>query len=102
MGGGSDSHGQWTALQACLFRDNKGGQERTGWAREKVGGMRGKRRPVFQDPTKLEHAVRDAQSWTELVAEGGRRFMTEWRKEEEASKTCQKRTVKLRESPLRT
>ena len=29
-----------------------------------------------------KHAARDAQSWTEIVSEGGRRVMTEWRKEE--------------------
>ena len=30
-----------------------------------------------------KHAVRDTQSWTEIVTEGGRGFMTEWRKEKE-------------------
>ena len=43
-----------------------------------------------------KHAARDAQSWTEIVTEGGRRFMAEWRKEEEEkSKTRQNnRTAK--------
>ena len=55
MGRGPGSHGRWTAPQACYVRDNKGwGQERTGRAKERVGGMRGKPRPVLQDPTKLE------------------------------------------------
>ena len=96
VGGGSDSHGRWTAPQACYGWDNKGwGQERTGWARERVGNMPGKRRPVYQDPTKLPHAARDAQSWTKMVTERGRRLLTEWRKEEEEkSKTRQKRTIK--------
>ena len=72
------------------------GQERTGWPRERVGNMREKQRPVFQDPTELKHAARDAQSWTEIVPSGGRRFMTDWRKEkEEKPKTRQeKRTTK--------
>ena len=48
-----------------------------------------------RDPTNLEHAPRDAQSWTEIMTEGGRRFMTEWRKEEEEkSKTRQERAAK--------
>ena len=60
-------------------------------AGKRVDGMRGKR-------------PRDAQSWTEIVTEGRRRFMTEWRKgEEEKSKTRrEKRTTKERENPLRT
>ena len=53
--GGSDSRGRWTAPQACYDEDNKGwGQQRTDWATDRVGDMRGKRRPVFQDLTKLE------------------------------------------------
>ena len=35
----------------------------------------------FKIQRNWKHAARDAQSWTELVTEGGRRFMTEWRKE---------------------
>ena len=36
----------------------------------------------FKIQQNLKHAARDAQSWTEIVTEGGWRFMTEWRKEE--------------------
>ena len=41
-------------------------------------------------------AARDAQGWTEIVTEGGRRFMTEWRKEEEekSKSRLEKRTAK--------
>ena len=41
-------------------------------------------------------SAQDAQRWTEIVTEGGRRFMTEWRKEEgEKSKSRrEKRTAK--------
>ena len=41
-------------MRVMLGAIKDGGQERTGWAKDRVGGMRGKRRPVFQDPTKLE------------------------------------------------
>ena len=50
----------------------------------------------FKIQQNWKHAAQDAHSWTEMVTEGGRRFITEWRKEEEEkSKTCQeKRTAK--------
>ena len=50
----------------------------------------------FKIQQNWKHTVQDAQSWTQIVTEGGRRFMTEWRKEEEEkSKTRQeKRTAK--------
>ena len=50
----------------------------------------------FKIQQNWKHAARDAQSWTEIVTEGGRRFMTEWRKEEgEKSKSRrEKRTAK--------
>ena len=51
---------------------------------------------------KRKRAARDAQSWTETVTEGGRRFMTEWRKEEEdkSKSRREKRTAKERENLL--
>jgi len=36
----------------------------------------------FKIQQNWKHAAQDAQSWTEIVTEGGRRFMTEWRKEQ--------------------
>ena len=37
----------------------------------------------FKIQQNWKHAARDAQSSTVIVTEGGRSFMTEWRKEEE-------------------
>ena len=50
----------------------------------------------FKIQQNWKHAARDAQSWTETVTEGGRRFMTEWRKEEEEKSKSrrEKRTAK--------
>ena len=50
----------------------------------------------FKMQQNWENVARDAQRWTEIVTEGGRRFMTEWRKEEEekAKTRREKRTTK--------
>ena len=55
--------------------------KKDGRARERVGGMRGKRGPVFQDPTKLETRCprcpemdrNSHRGKAEIVEEGGRR-----------------------------
>ena len=36
----------------------------------------------FKNQQNWKHAARDAQSWVEIVTEGRRRFMTEWKKED--------------------
>ena len=81
MGGGSESHGRWTAPQARFFRkikdrinNGRGGQEKE-CVESDVQSIK-----IQQN---WKHAAQHAQSWTEIVTEGGRRFMTEWRKEEE-------------------
>ena len=92
VGGGSDSHGRWTAPQACYVRDKKGrGGKEKEWVTCMESDVRSSK--IQQN---LKHAARDAQSWTEIVTERGRGFMAEWRKEEEEkSKTRQeKRTAK--------
>ena len=50
----------------------------------------------FKVQQNWKHVARDAQSWTEPVTEGGRWFMTEWRKEEEekSKSRLEKRTAK--------
>ena len=49
VGGGSPSHGRWTAPQACYVREMKDGVKKGRGGRERVSEMRGKRRPVFQN-----------------------------------------------------
>ena len=58
----------------------------------------------FKIQQNWKHVAQDAQSWTKITIEGGRRFMTEWRrKKKEKSKTRQeKRIAKYRENPIRT
>ena len=71
-------------------KKGRGGQEK-----EWVTCVESHVRP-FKIQQNWKHVGRDTQSWTETVTEGGRRFMTKWRKEEEEkSKTRQeKRTAK--------
>ena len=71
-------------------KNGRGGQEK-----EWVTCVESHVRP-FKIQRNWKHAGRDAQSWTEIVTEGGRCFMTKWRKEEEEkSKPHQeKRTAK--------
>ena len=50
---------------------------------------------AFNIPGNWREAARDAQSWAEVVTEGRRRFMAQWRKEEEgkAKSHQEKRTA---------
>ena len=103
VGGGSHSHRRWTTPQACYIRKNKGvAKGQGGQEKEWVACVESDVR-FFNIQQNWKHAARDAQRWTEIVTEGGRRFMTEWRKdEEEKYKTHQeKRTAKKHENPLR-
>ena len=70
--------------RVMIWTIKNGGQEKTGRARERVGGMRGKRRPVVKDPTKLEtrslrcpeedrNSHRGRAEVYDRVEEGGRR-----------------------------
>ena len=61
-----------------------------------VGKRKSERHACKATSCLSNYVARDAQSWTEIVTEGGRRFMAEWRKEEEEkSKTRQNnRTAK--------
>ena len=79
-------------------KKGRGGQEKE-WVACVESDVR-----AFKIQQNWKHAARDAQNWTEIVTEGGRRFMTDWRKEEEEkSKTRrEKRTANQRENPLRT
>ena len=58
-------------------KKGRGGQEKE-WVACVESDVR-----TFRIQQNWKNAARDAQSWTETVTEGGRRFMTEWRKEEE-------------------
>ena len=87
MDGGSVSHGRWTAPQECYVRENQGwGQERTGGQEKEWETCVESDVRSFKIQQNWKHAAQDAQSWTEIVTEGGRRFMTEWRKEEEENR----------------
>ena len=46
----------------------------------------------FKIQQNWKHAARNPQSWTEIVTEGGRRFMTEWRKDEEGKSKTRRET----------
>ena len=77
-----------TAPQAGHVRENQGwdGQEKE-WATCVESDVRS---------YKIQQAAQDAQSWTEIVTEGGRRFLAERRKEEEEKPETrkEKRTAK--------
>ena len=71
-------------------KKGRGGQEKE-WATCVESDVRS-----FKIQQNWKQAAQDAQRWTETVTEGGQRFVTEWRKEEEEkSKSRQeKRTAK--------
>ena len=69
-------------------KKGRGGQEKE-WVACVESDVR-----AFKIQQNWKHAARDAQNWTEIVTEGGRRFMTDWRKEEEEkSKTRQEKRI---------
>ena len=71
-------------------KKGRGGQEQE-WATCVESDVR-----FFNIQQKWKYTARDAQSWTEIVTDGGQRFMTEWRKEEEEKSKIrqEKRTTK--------
>ena len=71
-------------------KKGRGGQEKE-WATFVENDARS-----FKIQGNWKHAARDAQSWTEIVTEGERRFIIEWRKEEEDKSETrrEKRTAK--------
>ena len=75
-----------------MFGSKGWGQERTGWEDKEWVACVESDTLSFKIKRSWNHTARDAQSWTEIVTEGGRNFMTEWKKEEEEkSKTRQEK-----------
>lgn len=86
VGGSSHSHGRRTAPLPYDVRENKRrGYTGTQRSKENVSDMHAKRHPGFQYPTKLKTLSPRCPELDRLVTEGGRGFMTEWKREEKES-----------------